>query len=282
MERLTAPKRGRSTAPQEAEDWGSEELRPGEGEKMRRLAMAAYQKLRQLHKLHPSVRTNPTYMAITMVMRGRGSTGRDGIKARLLRDFGLPTTTDLRATSTQYDMLQGLLDNNKRQARGSWEVLENTLELRHDKIWPCVARGLTPTRRPTYDAAVDTIMRILSPLQKGKQYTVRMDDRTTDEQSTCPLSASQYTSVHVRDPEVATAIIEALLGSQYPAPMWGAMAQHRVKHESAMCILLTGKKEESESTCHTDAIPGAWCVVTGSRTLYSTRVAQQTGQKAWT
>ena len=133
---------------------------------MRRLAMAAYQKLRQLHKLHPSVRTNPTYMAITMVMRGRGSTGRDGVKARLLRDFGLPTTTDLRATAKQYDMLQGLLDNNKRQARGSWEVLENTLELRHDKIWPCVARGLTPTRRPTYDAAVDTIMRILSPLQK--------------------------------------------------------------------------------------------------------------------
>jgi hypothetical protein len=166
-------------------------------------------------------------------------------------------------------VLQGLLDNNKRQARGSWEVLENTLELRHDKIWPCVARGLTPTRKPTYDAAVDTIMRILSPLQKGKQYTIRMDDHTTNEQSTCPLSASQYTSVHVRDQEAAAAIIEALLGGQYPAPMWGAMAQHRVKHESAMCILLTGKQEESESTCHTDAIPGAWCVVTGSRTLYA-------------
>ena len=227
---------------------------------MRRLAMAGYQKLRQLRKLHPSVRTNPTYMAITMVMKERGSTGRDGIKARLLRDFKLPTTTDLRATSRQYDTLQGLLDSNKRQARGSWEVLENTLELRHDKVWPCVARGMTPTWKHTYDTAVDAIMRILSPLQRGKDYTVRMDDCATDEQNTCPLSASQYTSVHVRDSGVATEIIRALLGGQYPAPMWGTMAQHRVRHESAMCILLTGKETGSESTCHTDAIPGA-CLI---------------------
>ena len=47
-----------------------------------------------------------------------------------------------------------------------------------------------------------------------------------------------------------------------------------MRHESALCILLTGKEEESESTCHTDAIPGAWCVVTGSRTLYTRSPAE--------
>ena len=98
---------------------------------MRRLAMAMYHKMRQLRTLHPSVRTNPTYMAVTIVMRGRGSTGKDGMKARLLRDFKLPTTTDLSATMKQYDALQGELDSSKRQARGSWKVLENTLELKH-------------------------------------------------------------------------------------------------------------------------------------------------------
>ena len=131
---------------------------------MRRLAMAMYHKMRQLRTLHPSVRINPTYMAITIVMRERGSTGKDGMKARLLRDFKLPTTTDLSATTRRYDALQGQLDSSKRQARGSWKVLENTLELRHDQVWMCVARGLTPAWKHTYNTAVDTIMRILAPL----------------------------------------------------------------------------------------------------------------------
>ena len=93
MEGLTRLKRDR--APEEEEEWGQEELRPGEGEQMRRLAMAAYQKLRKERVLHPSVRTNPKHMAITMLLKERGSTERDGMKARLLRDYKLNTTVDL-------------------------------------------------------------------------------------------------------------------------------------------------------------------------------------------
>ena len=72
----------------------------------------------------------------------------------------------------------------------------------------------------------------------------------------------------MKSPEASTQIIKALLGSQYPAPRWGTLAENMVRNESALCILLTGKETESENTCYTDAIPGAWCVVAGSRTIY--------------
>ena len=181
MEGLTRLKRDR--APEKEEEWGQEELSPGEGENLRHLAMAAYQKLQKERMLYPSVRTNPKYMAITMLLKERGSTERDGMKARLLRDYKLKTTVDLSATARQHEALQGLLDNRMRPARGSWQVLESTLSLQHDKVWPCVARGMVFPRAHTHDApAIGAIMRVLSPMRRGKDFTTRMDDRPSDDQ----------------------------------------------------------------------------------------------------
>ena len=59
-----------------------------------------------------------------------------------------------------------------------------TLALQHDKVWPCVARGMVSPRTHTHDTAIDAIMRVLSPLQKGKEYTTWMDDRPSQ-----PISA---------------------------------------------------------------------------------------------
>ena len=268
MERLAQSKRKRPHEDEEKRQWGSEQLEPREGDRRRRTAAAAYRILRREGKLGPSVRTNPIHLAIAMAMQERGARKGDGMKAKLLRDYQLKETVDLSAATRQLQVLGQTLDKPQTPRRREWAVLEGTLELHHQTIWPCVLRGAGTTRVHGNAEAAEKVMRILEPLTPGKDYKVRMDDLPTKTQQPHLLPGSQYATLHVRDADAAEAIAQQLMGENYPAPAWAEVPEKRVQDESALSVLLTGTQRGSASTCHTDGIHGAWCVIAGTRDVY--------------
>jgi hypothetical protein len=271
MEGLERDGRKRKDAGSPRQELGSEELQPGEGERMRRQATTAYKYLKENNVIPRSTRVNPDYLAIAMMLKEKGvdTAKQGGAKARLLRDFGLKSTTDIRKAMAHVELLEAATDKQVRPRRGTWEVLEHTLALHHEKVWPCTVRGLVAPKVHDHSQAIARIMRVLGPLERGKDYRTRIDDYSTTPGQQTDLKLSQYTSVHVQDPGVAEQIAKELLGHQYPKPAWATIPKHRLSNESALAIILTGPEQESASSCHVDNIAGSWCIVAGHREIYT-------------
>ena len=234
MERLAQSRRKKPDVEIGTRPWGNEQLKPREGERRRRAAAAAYRILRRAGKLGPSIRTNPIHLAIAMAMQERGARKGDGTKAKLLRDYRLKETVDLSTATRQLQVLTQTLDTPQTPRRREWAVLEGTLELRHQTIWPCVLRGAGTTRVHGNAEAAEKVMRILEPLTPGKDYKVRMDDLPTKTQQPHLLPDSQYATLHVRDADTAEAIAQQLMGENTPPPR-GQRCQRNECRTKAHC-----------------------------------------------
>ena len=268
MEGLERCRRKRKDSDPKPVEWGSEALRPGEGDQKKRVATVAYRFL-QIHHIIPNyTRTNPLHLATVMALRERNARPGDGARAKLLRDFHLDATVDLNTAVAQHTRLLQELDTKSRPHRGQWRVLERTLELHHETVWPCILATIATPIIHHHSEAISIITRLLGPLVKGIDYQYRMDDRPSASQHLYELATSQYASIHIKDREAAMAIGRACLGQHFAQPGWAHIPALRKANESAVAILLTGLETESISTCHRDGIDGAWCLVTGAREIY--------------
>ena len=268
MEGLERCRRKRKDPDSKPVEWGSEALRPGEGNRKKKLATVAYRFLQIHHHIPNFTRTNPLHLATVMALTEREARPGDGIKAKLLRDFHLDATVDLNAAAAQHTLLLQTLDTKTRPHRGQWRVLERTLELHHEMVWPSTLAAIATPVINHHTEAISIITRFLGPLAKGIDYQYRMDDRPSDSQHLYDLATSQYASIHIKDRETAMGIGRACLGQHFIEPGWAHIPIIRKANESAVAILLTGLEAESISTCHRDGIDGAWCLVTGKREIF--------------
>ena len=89
MEGLERCRRKRKDPDPKPTEWGSEALKPGEGDQKKKLATVAYRFLQIHHHIPNFTRTNPLHLATVMALSEREARPGDGIKAKLLRDFHL-------------------------------------------------------------------------------------------------------------------------------------------------------------------------------------------------